>query len=171
MLTTPKTQSPAMTVAQARRLFADDHVHACLVVTSALRLLAVVEREDLGDDVADADAGVGYGELDGRVVRPDAVLAGAYRGMLAAGRRRLAVVDEDGRLVGLLCLKRTGTGFCSDLDVAERAAQTGRPLPGRLSARGILSPVVSDGDGPVRACGDRAGYSVQADRLGHRDYE
>jgi len=42
--------------------------------------------------------------------------------MSRTGRRRLAVVDDGGVLVGLLCLKRTGRGFCSDLDVASRAA-------------------------------------------------
>lgn len=42
---------------------------------------------------------------------------------LARGLRRLAVVDEAGRLEGLLCLKRTATGFCSDRDVASRARE------------------------------------------------
>ncbi len=40
--------------------------------------------------------------------------------LLARGRRRLAVVDERGALLGLLCLKRRLTGFCSDADVAAR---------------------------------------------------
>jgi hypothetical protein len=43
------------------------------------------------------------------------------------GRRRLAVTDEAGRLLGLLCLKKDGTGYCSDDGIRERAAErTGR---------------------------------------------
>jgi hypothetical protein len=38
-------------------------------------------------------------------------------------RVRLAVVDDDGVLTGLLCLKRKLTGFCTDADVAARAAE------------------------------------------------
>jgi hypothetical protein len=33
-------------------------------------------------------------------------------------RRRLAVTSDDSRLLGLLCLKANGSGFCSDADVA-----------------------------------------------------
>ena len=37
-----------------------------------------------------------------------------------AGARRLAVVDEHGDLLGLLCLKQRRAGFCSDDDVRAR---------------------------------------------------
>jgi hypothetical protein len=43
---------------------------------------------------------------------------------VARGERRRAVIDADGRLLGLLCLKSRLTGFCSDSDVAARAAET-----------------------------------------------
>ena len=51
-----------------------------------------------------------------------------HRAMLAAGGRRLAVVDHRLRLLGLLCLKRSGLGFCSDRDVAARALANGAPF-------------------------------------------
>ena len=38
----------------------------------------------------------------------------------STGQRRRAVVDDSGRLLGLLCLKQRLTGFCSDDDVAAR---------------------------------------------------
>jgi hypothetical protein len=44
--------------------------------------------------------------------------------MRRAGRRRLAVTSEDGRLLGLLCLKASGRGFCSDEDVAARGQRS-----------------------------------------------
>ena len=34
--------------------------------------------------------------------------------LLENGIRRAAVVDDGGRLLGLLCLKRHGNGFCTD---------------------------------------------------------
>lgn len=53
---------------------------------------------------------------------PPATSADAARELLIdRGLRRLAVVDHDGTLLGLMCLKRTRTGFCSDEDVASRA--------------------------------------------------
>ncbi|NNG36222.1 CBS domain-containing protein [Nakamurella aerolata] len=62
-----------------------------------------------------------FGSLTGRSVHPDVPLAAAAQRLSTAGRRRLAVVDGDGLLVGLLCLKRSGRGFCSDADVLARS--------------------------------------------------
>jgi hypothetical protein len=45
--------------------------------------------------------------------------------MTATGRRRAAVTSADGRLLGLLCLKVSQTGFCSDQDVRARALSAG----------------------------------------------
>jgi CBS domain-containing protein len=120
MLRSPRTCGPATTVAQARSVLADDHVHAVLVVDDA-RLLAVVERADL-DAAAPASLARDAGRLDGRVVGPTFDVEEVRLAMLAARHRRLAVVDSGGELLGLLCLKRSGTGFCSDADVAARAA-------------------------------------------------
>jgi hypothetical protein len=41
--------------------------------------------------------------------------------MNATGRRRAAVIRDDGKLVGLLCLKASRSGFCSEEDVRARA--------------------------------------------------
>jgi len=120
-LSAPRTSPPDTTVGQARALFDDDHLHALLVVDGG-RLLAVVEREDLVGAAADTPVG-GLGRLRGRTVGPAADLGRTHAHLLAQGRRRLAVVDAEGRLVGLLCLKRSGLGFCSDADVRARAEE------------------------------------------------
>jgi CBS domain-containing protein len=120
MLRSPRTCTAATTVAEARAVLADDHVHAVLVVDEA-RLLAVVERADL-DAAAPASLALDAGRLDGRVTRPDVDVEEVRLAMLAARHRRLAVVGAEGELLGLLCLKRSGAGFCSDDDVAARAA-------------------------------------------------
>jgi CBS domain-containing protein len=123
MIRFPKTCGPGTTVADARSLLADDHVHALLVVTGDV-LLAVVVRDDL--PAADSDRPVvELGRLADRVVGPDADLPAAHRRMARDRIRRLAVVDGTGRLLGLLCRKRSDRGFCSDDDVGARAAERG----------------------------------------------
>lgn len=119
MLRGAKIHRRAVTVAEVRALFTDDHVH-CALVAGAGRLVAVVDRDDLGSRPAGAPA-ARYGTLAGRVVSPGADLEAARLSMLCRGRRRLAVIDENGMPAGLLCLKRRGLGFCTDADVQARA--------------------------------------------------
>jgi CBS domain-containing protein len=121
MLARPKVSPADTTVARALALLADDHVHAVLVVDAG-RLLAVVERPDLVDAPPAAPARE-YGRLAGRVVGPHEDLPATWRAMAAEPRRRLAVVDPAGALLGLLCLKRTGRGFCAQADVDARARE------------------------------------------------
>jgi hypothetical protein len=45
----------------------------------------------------------------------------AHRYLRESGKRRLAMIDDDGKLIGLLRLKRSGNDFCSDENVQERA--------------------------------------------------
>ncbi|MEI4273056.1 CBS domain-containing protein [Klenkia sp. LSe6-5] len=121
MVLFPKTCAPATTVARARALFTDDHVHALLVVDGT-RLLSVVEREDLSGTASPDVPAHQLGRLEGRTVPPGAGLDGIADQLRAEGRRRMAVV-EDGRLLGLLCFKRSGRGFCSDADIAARSRE------------------------------------------------
>lgn len=117
----PKTLSPETTVREARLALADDHVHM-LLLTAGDRLLGTLLRDDLATADSDDDLALAYAVLDGRTV-PSTVNAEVMRRVLVSrGARRRAVVDRDGRLVGLLCLKRRQHGFCSDADVAGRAA-------------------------------------------------
>ena len=129
----PKVHPAATTVGQARAALANDHVHAVLVAEDGV-LLAVVERPDL-EGVTDPTPAALVGRLADRTVTPDSDLAAAWTDMAARGRRRLAVVDTRGVIVGLLCLKRSGRGFCSDADVAARALDRQRPAPGVGSAQ------------------------------------
>ncbi|WP_229052357.1 NTP transferase domain-containing protein [Aeromicrobium sp. Leaf350] len=118
LVSKPYLLPPDADVAAARALFVDDHVHADLIVDTGV-LTAVVLRSDLGsaDDRARA---ADLGRLAGRTVEPSDDAELVRRRMVADGVRRLAVVGEDGRLLGLLCLKRTGLGFCSDAGVEAR---------------------------------------------------
>ena len=118
MVRHPKVCREDSTVGDIRQLFADEHVHAVLIV-SGTRLVTVIDRADLGRAAIDS-AAAGLGRLNGRVIAPTAFADTALRQMIAASRRRLAVVGPRSTLLGLLCLKRSGTGFCSDENVRQR---------------------------------------------------
>jgi len=120
MLTTPARHPLSATVGEMRDFFRDDHVHAALIVSPAGYLEAVVERDDIACRALDA-AAAPLGRLAGRTVPAGADLADVRRAMTATGRRRAAVTSADGRLLGLLCLKASRAGFCSDQDVRARA--------------------------------------------------
>jgi CBS domain-containing protein len=117
----PKTMSPQTTVAQARQaLDEDDHIHM-LLLTEQGRLRGTLVRADLPPDVEGSSCAGDYAVLRGRTIDPGASAEVARRLLSARGERRRAVVDEQGQLLGLLCLKRNRTGFCSDEDVRSRA--------------------------------------------------
>ncbi len=120
MLTIPRTHSIAVTVGEVASFFADDHVHAALIVGPTGRLAAVVERGDLAAGAVPGTPAVRFGRLDGRTILAGTGLAEARQGMIESGRRRVAVIDPGGLLLGLLCLKASRTGFCSDQDVLAR---------------------------------------------------
>jgi CBS domain-containing protein len=128
MITRPRTHGPGTTVGELRAFFEDDHVHVALLVDEG-KLLGVVERDDLQLPLDDSMPGCAIAELDGTTAAPDSALADAYTAMKRDGRRRLAVTTGDSILLGLLCLKRSGLGFCSDEGVLSRRRQPGRGRP------------------------------------------
>lgn len=138
MITRPHLHPATLTVAGARAALEDSHVHLLLLVEDDV-LRGTVTRDDLdratdrapdgapdgpGAPVADGPV-LPLARLEGRTVPAGAPLEQVQREMAAVGTRRRAVIDADGRLVGLLCLKRSGTGFCSDGGVAARARDRG----------------------------------------------
>jgi predicted transcriptional regulator len=119
MITGPATHAPSATVAELRAFFRDDHVHMVLLVDQG-KLLGTVERPDLAPHLTADTAALSIMRLDGRTTAPDAPLPDVLASMKRDGRRRLAVTSTDHTLVGLLCLKAGGSGFCSDSDVWSR---------------------------------------------------
>jgi predicted transcriptional regulator len=119
MVRRPKLLSVTATAHDLRRFFLDDHVHMALVVESG-KLITAVERADINSSVGDDTPAHSLGSLARRTIRPTDVVEAALHRMRADSRRRLAVVDDAGTVLGLLCLKRDGNGFCSDDDVLER---------------------------------------------------
>ncbi|MGY1502696.1 CBS domain-containing protein [Streptomyces sp. QTS52] len=121
MVTCPKTLGPLSRVDDLRALFSDDHVHMALVVNSDGRLITTIERPDIPEDASNSAAVTEFGTLVGRTVQASYPLDAAATVMRFEARRRLAVVDDFGRLLGLLCLKRDGTGYCSNEGIRARA--------------------------------------------------
>ena len=117
MATCPTVHGPTTTVGELRAFFRDDHVHAALLVEGG-RLIGWLERGDL------------LGQRNGRVaitcplrvqaIAPDTSLTDAFAKLRRTGRRRLPVTTDAGLLIGLLCLKASGKGFCSNADIARR---------------------------------------------------
>ena len=122
MVTCPETHSPDCGLAAIRAFFTDDHLHMALIVAADGRLLTTIERPDLviSKSVPVAELGT----LAGRTAGPADRLGAATSMLLRHGRRRLAVVDEDCRLLGLLCLKKDGTGYCTDESIRDRRADS-----------------------------------------------
>lgn len=125
MVTQPWTHGTSTTVAQAHEAFADAHVHM-LLLTDGDELRGALVRDDLVGDLDPEAPALEAATLRGRTVGPGQHLEETLHAMRQRGTRRLAVVADDGRLLGLLCLKRTLDGFCSDDDVRSRALEQGR---------------------------------------------
>src|SRR5689334_15746779 len=68
IVTSPKVFGPGLSRSDLDQLFADDHVHAALVIDDG-RLVTVIQRTDLEDSLPDADP-CSLGMLTGRVVAP-----------------------------------------------------------------------------------------------------
>lgn len=124
VLRRPKTLPATASVGDVRRLLGD-HVHAALLVDGP-RLAGVVVRDDL-EGAGDDEPALALGALAGRTVRSGTPLAAAQAALQASGQRRVAVVDAEGALVGLLCRKRKGDGWCTDAGVAARRREREGP--------------------------------------------
>jgi CBS-domain-containing membrane protein len=120
MLSCPKTHDLDTAVQEIRAFFEDEHVHMALIVATDRRLVTTIERPDLFGTSPALSPAAELGTLAGRTARPAQPLDVIASELVRDRRRRLAVVDECGRLVGLLCLKQDGSGYCSDDNVRER---------------------------------------------------
>lgn len=117
MVTVPRTLPASVRVEEARAAFADPKVHL-LLLTRGPRLVTTLTRADLAGAVGGPVRW--HGRTAGRVTAPGEPLAEVGAWMRRTATRRLAVIAEDDRLLGLLCLKADGSGFCSDADVRAR---------------------------------------------------
>ena len=120
MVTCPLMHAPDCDMQAIRAAFENDHVGMALIVGTDGRLITTIERPDLAATVSSSTPVSHLGTLTGRTVGPAASLDVVTATLLREERRRLAVVDDSGRLLGLLCLRQDGTGYCSDQGIRSR---------------------------------------------------
>lgn len=121
MISTPKTLPAQASVDDARAVMADDHVHMVLL-TDGAKLRGTLVRTDLPPAGFGHQPALRWAVLRERTVPADTPVALVQASLVRTKMRRLAVVDADHTLLGLVCLKRSRSGFCSDTDVAARAS-------------------------------------------------
>jgi CBS domain-containing protein len=112
MLREPRAVSPATTVREARDTFENPRVRL-LLVADGDRFLGAVTRAHVGDGV-DGDATLGGLVAAGTLVRPEEPVTRVVELLDAEQSDRLPVVDDGGRLVGLVCFNRKHGHFCVD---------------------------------------------------------
>ncbi|MBZ5733449.1 hypothetical protein K8Z61_02980 [Nocardioides sp. TRM66260-LWL] len=123
----PRVHPADVDLATVRAYLARPKSHLALLVDADGVLVATLDASDLPEDrTHDARPARRVGRLDGRTVA--ASVDAASVGLLLAERntRRLAVVDGEGRLVGLVCRKRRSAGYCDDEGVAQLRAERHR---------------------------------------------
>jgi len=128
MISAPKTLPIDTQVEAVRRAFDDSHVHMLLLTHRGI-LCGTLLRSDLQPGLPPKAAALSLATVRGRTVRPEQHISTIHRWLVRSGQRRLAVVNDDGRLLGLLCLKSDRTGFCTDEGVAAREGDRNASLP------------------------------------------
>lgn len=123
MVTGVKVLEQDASISDLVEFFADDHVHMAVIVHDE-HVLAVIERSDLAADLDPQGRAMDVGTQAGRWVGPFEELSRVRERMISTSRRRLVVLDDAGRFLGMLCLKTHGRGFCRDEDVLARQADS-----------------------------------------------
>jgi len=114
MMTRPKVLSATASVAEARAVFANPKVQTCPMLDGAGALVAELAREQLPESATGAEPARTYAGAEIETIAPDAPAQQALDRLAALGGERLCVVDDDGRLLGLLCLNGRHNAFCTD---------------------------------------------------------
>jgi Mg/Co/Ni transporter MgtE len=104
------TLPASATVGELRAYFAESTSHKLALIVDGERYVGAVAADDVGAAADDASAA----DLARRepVVRADASAAEAQAVALADPSSRLPVVDDAGRLVGIVAINRARDGFC-----------------------------------------------------------
>ena len=109
MLRDPKTLPADATVGQVRELLERPSVQMVLLADAGVFTGAVTE---LPAGVADDEPAATVADPTPLAVGPDESAATAFELAVRLPHRRIVVLDEQRRLLGLLCLNSTRTRFC-----------------------------------------------------------
>ena len=130
MITAPKTHHHDATIETIRAALEDPHVHMILL-TQNRTLHGTLVRDDIPTATPNPSPALELANLHDRTIAPTQNLDGIRQRLETSGQRRLAVVDDANTLLGLVCLKKDRTGFCTDDDIDSRTIerQTQRTRP------------------------------------------
>jgi len=109
MLRAPKTLAADATVAEVREQFENPKVQMVLLVDGE-KFAGAVTAIPVG--AAPTDLAHGYRDENPETIEPEASAEDAFARATASPNRRVIVLDDEGNLLGLLCLKQDRTGFC-----------------------------------------------------------
>ena len=109
MLRNPKTVTAAASVAEVRELLVNPKVQMVLLVDGHAFKGAVTQ---IPTEASPRDRALDYVDPDAETISPDASADEAFERAAASPTRRVIVIDEEDKLLGLLCLNPSRTGFC-----------------------------------------------------------
>src|SRR6476661_8119077 len=109
MLRDPKTLTAAASVAEVRELLANPKVQMVLLADGGTFKGAVTH---VPADASGRDRALAYVDPNVETISPRASADEAFERTAASRNRRVIVLDEDDKLLGLLCLNPDRTGFC-----------------------------------------------------------
>jgi CBS domain-containing protein len=115
MLRDPKTLPIDATVRDVRAVLDDPKVQMVLLADGASFGAGITELPNDADPGAPARA---FASPDVETMSPDDPAGEAFDRTNASPHRRVVVVDDDGKLLGLLCLNAARTHFCRSTNAA-----------------------------------------------------
>jgi CBS-domain-containing membrane protein len=115
MVARPKSVSRDASVGDARILFANPKNRLLLVVDDDDLYVGHVLRDDVPDAEPDEAPLLSHVRRDCPTIGPDDNVGDALPWASDAFDNRLVVVDDDGRLEGLLCLNKRDGYLCVDV--------------------------------------------------------
>ncbi len=114
MLKRPKTLPSSATVGDVREFFQNPKVMTALLVDED-HFRGAIDRDGLPMDAADDAKALEYASATTPTISVDAGVEAGLQALEGLESRRLVVLDADStKLLGLVCLNTTGTGFCRD---------------------------------------------------------
>ena len=118
MLRNPKTLAVDARVSDARAILENPSVQMVLLADGDTFAGAIT---DLPADAASEERALDFADPAPETIGPDEPVSTAFTRAAANPHRRLVVLDDEGRLLGLLCLNGTRTRFCGGANAATPA--------------------------------------------------
>ena len=109
MLRNPKTLPADALVSEVRALLEKPSVQMVLLADGSTFAGAVT---DIPDEAAPEQGALDFADLEPETIGADAPASVAFARTAANPHRRLVVLGDDARLLGLLCLDESRTRFC-----------------------------------------------------------